>query len=117
MSRSLQALVRNTRARSRSRAAPSPPAAGSTVSVTIDAVANTTQVAEGGTWSLEWPTDLEAGSYLVTATVTAANLPVLKNDPSIEIARAPANNYVFLGFRMLKPPFSDQRFRRATDSA
>ncbi len=44
---------------------------GSTVSVAIDGVANTTQVAEGGSWSLEWPADLEAGSYLVSATVTA----------------------------------------------
>jgi len=56
---------------------------------------------------------LQTGDIDATATVTAANLPVLKNDPSIEIARAPANNYVFLGFRMLKPPFTDQRFRRA----
>jgi peptide/nickel transport system substrate-binding protein len=56
---------------------------------------------------------LQSGDVDVTATVTAANLPVLKGDSSIEVARAPANNYVFLGFRMLKPPFTDQRFRRA----
>lgn len=56
---------------------------------------------------------LLAGDIDTTAVVTAANLPVLKRDPSIEIVRAPANNYVFLGFRMLKPPFADIRFRRA----
>src|SRR3970040_1937127 len=48
-----------------------------------------------------------------TGDRAAASLPVPKADPSIESARAPANSYVFLGFRMLKAPFTDQRFRRA----
>ncbi|MBI4278187.1 MAG: ABC transporter substrate-binding protein [Armatimonadetes bacterium] len=54
-----------------------------------------------------------AGDVDVTATVTAANLPVLKRDPGVEVLKAPANNYVFLGFRMLRPPYTDARFRKA----
>lgn len=56
---------------------------------------------------------LVAGDIDATAVVTAANLPVLRRDAAIEIVQAPANNYVFLGFRMLRAPFTDARFRRA----
>ncbi|HSK79151.1 MAG TPA: hypothetical protein VLQ45_22045 [Thermoanaerobaculia bacterium] len=45
--------------------------AGSRVSVTIGEATLETAVAEGGGWSLAWPGELEGGSYLVTATVTA----------------------------------------------
>ncbi|HSF38380.1 MAG TPA: hypothetical protein VLT87_01230 [Thermoanaerobaculia bacterium] len=45
--------------------------AGSRVAVTIGEATRETAVVEGGGWSLAWPGELEGGSYLVIATVTA----------------------------------------------
>jgi hypothetical protein len=47
--------------------------AGSAVTVTIEGQAQTTTVGSDGRFSLSWPADLEAGSHLVSATVTAAD--------------------------------------------
>lgn len=56
---------------------------------------------------------LLSGGVDVIQAVTAGNLKALISDPNITVASAPSNNYTFLGFRMLQPPFTDVRFRRA----
>lgn len=56
---------------------------------------------------------LLSGGVDLIQSVTAGNLKTLISDPNISMMSAQANNYVFLGFRMLQPPFSDARFRKA----
>jgi peptide/nickel transport system substrate-binding protein len=56
---------------------------------------------------------LLSGGVDIIQAVTAGNLKALISDPNIALMSAPANNYTFLGFRMLQPPFTDVRFRKA----
>ena len=75
--------------------------AGSAVRVTIGDETHQTIVREDGTWSLDWPTPLAGGTYLVNVTVT---------DPQGRTAAATEDLRVALEGRMPRQPlFQDQR--------
>ena len=59
--------------------------------------------------------NLIAGDVDVINDVVSTNIPQLQGaaDKGIEVLNAAGFSYYFLGFRMMKPPFTDLRFRQA----
>ncbi len=58
---------------------------GSSVTLTIEGQTQTALVGEGGAFSIEWPADLEAGSHLITASVTTADGSTMTAEQDLRI--------------------------------
>ncbi|HYM68124.1 MAG TPA: ABC transporter substrate-binding protein [bacterium] len=57
--------------------------------------------------------DLLSGGVDIVQSVTAGTLAELRSSPDIQIGTTPGTSYGYVGFRVVRPPFTDVRFREA----
>jgi peptide/nickel transport system substrate-binding protein len=61
--------------------------------------------------------ELLSGGVDIVQSVTAGTLAQLRGAPGITIGTTQGTSYGFFGFRMVRPPFTDVRFREAVSRA
>jgi peptide/nickel transport system substrate-binding protein len=60
---------------------------------------------------------LESGAVDVASAILPAELQYVELHPALTLHRAPSNNIAYLAMNMSRPPFDDQRIRRAINHA